>query len=118
MAAEQKALTPLTALTVSALILPGLGQLLTGRRVRGGIMAGAMLVWLVVAIVRVGRDLMSVLPALTARAQAGEVLGFSDLQNVMAPLGAGMTWVFMPLVTIWVWSLADSIQYCLRSRRI
>ncbi len=108
---------PLTALLLSALVLPGLGQILTGYMLRGAIMAAALLLWLPVAAVRVGRDLMEVLPPLSARAEAGEILTFSDLQKAMAPLADGMLWVFLPLVVIWVWALADSIRHLVQSQK-
>lgn len=113
MAAEEKRthVTPMAALILSALVLPGLGQLLTGRMLRGAIMAGALLLWLPVAIVKLGRDLMLVLPPLTARAEAGELLSFADLQNSLAPMADGALMLFLPLIVVWVWSLVDSLQY-------
>jgi hypothetical protein len=117
LSAQRKTVTPLLALVLSAAVLPGLGQLLTGRVLRGAIMAGALLLWLPVAIVKLGRDLMLVLPPLSAQAEAGEALSFAALQNALAPMADGLLMLFLPLISVWVWSLADSIQYFIQSRK-
>ena len=109
---------PWAALALSAVVLPGLGQLLTGRMVRGAIMAGSLALWLPVALIKLGRDLALVMPQLTERASAGQALTFADLQAVMSPMADGLVWLFLPLIFIWTWALADSIRYLVEIRRI
>ncbi|UQZ90138.1 hypothetical protein C4J81_13390 [Deltaproteobacteria bacterium Smac51] len=113
---RQPMVGPIPALLLSILVLPGLGQLLTGRMARGAIMAGAIALWMPVAVIKAGRDLSTVLPPLAERANAGELLTFTDLQTAMAPMADGLTWLFMPLLVIWFWTLADSIKYALQNR--
>lgn len=116
LSSPRKSVTPLMALLLSTFVLPGLGQLLTGRVLRGAIMAGALLLWAPVAIVKLGRDMLLVMPPLSARAEAGEALSFADLQSALAPMADGLLMLFLPLIVIWVWTLADSIKYILQSR--
>lgn len=116
-APPQRALSPLKALALSALVLPGLGQILTGRKIRGAIMAGLLALWLPVAIIKVGLDLNRVMPELAARAADGEALSLAGLQELMLPMAETLIWLFMPLLTIWFWSLADSIVYWLHDKK-
>ena len=109
---------PWAALALSAVVLPGLGQLLTGRMVRGAIMAGGLALWLPVALIKLGRDLALVMPQLTERASTGQALTFTDLQAAMSPMADGLVWLFLPLIFIWTWALADSIRYLVEIRRI
>lgn len=107
--------SPRTALILSLLVLPGLGQMLTGRKIRGVIMAGVLALWLPIALIKLGLDLNKIMPELMARSAGGRALGLADLQELMSPLAGGMIWLFLPLVAVWLWSLADSIMY-LRSK--
>ncbi len=107
---------PVVALVLSVVVLPGLGQMLTGRLARGAVMAGAMALWVPVALIKVGRDLSRIMPDLMARAAEGEALSLGDIQRALAPEAGGLTWVFAPLAIIWLWTLADSIVYMLRQR--
>jgi len=116
-ALSQKGLSPLKALVLSALVLPGLGQILTGRKIRGAIMAGLLALWLPVAIIKVGLDLNKVMPELAARAADGEALSLAVLQELMLPMTDTLIWLFTPLLTIWFWSLADSIVYWLHDKK-
>lgn len=107
--------SPLKALALSALILPGLGQILTGRKIRGAIMAVLLALWLPAAIIKVGLDLTRVMPELMMA--GGQALSLADVQALMRPLAGSLVWLFLPLLTIWFWSLADSIIYYLRSQK-
>lgn len=106
--------SPLKALALSALILPGLGQILTGRKIRGAIMAALLALWLPAAIIKLGLDLTRVMPQLMADGQA---LALADIQELLRPLAGSLVWLFLPLLTIWLWSLADSIIYYLRAKK-
>ncbi|MDR1921249.1 MAG: hypothetical protein LBS31_05830 [Candidatus Adiutrix sp.] len=108
---QPSAVSPAKALLLSAGVLPGLGQLLTGRPAKGALMAGSLLLWLPVAVVKAGSDLSRVMPQLMARAAAGQKIGFTDVQNALAPMAGDLTWLFMPLLAIWFWSVADSVIY-------
>lgn len=110
------AVGPVLALVLSMVVLPGLGQMLTGRLGRGALMAGAVALWMPVALIKVGRDISAVLPDLMARAGGGEAVGLADIQAAMSPMADGLTWVFAPLAVVWFWALADSLRY-LASRR-
>lgn len=112
-----KAVSPWQSLALSAVVLPGLGQLLTGRKIKGAMMAMAAALWLPVALIKLFRDLAAVMPVLTQRAAGGEQLYFSDLQAAMQPMAGGLLWIFLPLVVIWFWSLGDSIIYILLNRK-
>lgn len=110
-------LSPLKALALSALILPGLGQILTGRKIRGAIMAVLLVLWLPAAIIKLGLDLNRVMPELMARSADGQALSLAGIQELMRPLAGSLVWLFLPLLAIWFWSLADSIVYYLRSKK-
>lgn len=110
-------LNPLLALLASALILPGLGQLLSGRKILGALMIAATTLWLPVAVIKLFRDLNKVMPELLRRSAAGEHIGLSGLQEALRPMGGELLWVFLPLLTIWFWALADSIMYILAQRK-
>ncbi|MGL4208086.1 MAG: hypothetical protein ACRCTY_01730 [Candidatus Adiutrix sp.] len=112
-----KKVSPLIALLLSAFVLPGLGQLLTGRLAKGGLMAGVLLLWLPVAIIKVGRDISLVLPQLMAQKEAGLTLGLKDWQHALAPFADGLSWLFMPLIIVWFWALTDSIKYIIASKK-
>lgn len=110
-------LSPLKALALSALILPGLGQILTGRRIRGAVMAALLALWLPAAIIKLGLDLSGIMPELMARSADGQALSLANIQDLMLPMAGNLLWLFLPLLTVWFWSLADSIVYCLRSKK-
>lgn len=112
-----KAVSPWQALALSLVILPGLGQLLTGRKIRGAMMAMAAALWLPVALLKLFKDLAAVLPGLSQRAAAGQQLYFSDLQAALSPMAGGLLWIFLPLVVVWFWTLSDSIIYILQNRK-
>lgn len=118
---EQSATTtrigPGKALILSAVVLPGLGQLLTGRKIKGAIMAGSMTLWLPVALIKLFMDLGKAMPELSRRAAMGESLQLADLQAAMQPMAGGLVWVFLPLVVIWFWTVSDSVIYLLQNRR-
>jgi len=80
-------------------------------------MAMAAALWLPVALLKLFKDLGSVLPALSQRAAGGEQLHFSDLQAAMHPLAGGLLWIFLPLLIVWFWSLGDSVIYLLQNRK-
>jgi TM2 domain-containing membrane protein YozV len=115
-APPQEPLSPLMALVLSLLVLPGLGQMLTGRKIRGLVMAGALALWLPLAIIKIGLDLNKMMPELMARAADGQAVGLVDLQELMSPMAGGLIWLFLPLAAVWLWALVDSIIY-LRSKK-
>jgi len=106
---------PLAALLLSAGLLPGLGQLLTGRLLKGALMVGAVTLWLPIALIKLGRDLSLVLPSLLEK--SGGSVSLVELQAALSPLAGGIIWLFAPLVTVWFWSLFDSIIYLRQSRQ-
>ena len=116
-AARTQGVSPLTALVLSAVVLPGLGQILTGRLIRGAVMAGTLALWLPLALIKVGRDMAVVMPQLMAKTSTGEAVTFADFQAAMSPMAGGLVWLFLPLVFIWTWALADSIRYLVEMRR-
>jgi hypothetical protein len=105
------------ALVLSLLVLPGLGQMLTGRRLRGAVMAGLLALWLPAAIIKLGLDFNKIMPDLLARTAEGRALGLADLQELMSPLAGGLIWLLLPLAAVWLWALADSIVYVLHSKK-
>ena len=107
-------LSPGLACLASALVLPGLGQLLTGRLVRGAVMAGLLALWLPAVLLKVGSDLLSVWPGLAARAARGEAVTWGALQAALAPLAGELLWVLGPLAAVWLWSLVDALIFWLR----
>lgn len=107
---------PTVALLLSALVLPGLGQLLTGRLLKGALMAGGVTLWLPVALFKLFRDLEKVLPDLIQLADDGGRPGLAEMQAALQPLSGGMTWIFLPLMVIWFWSFSDSLIYLFQSK--
>lgn len=111
-------LNPFLALLASTLVLPGLGQLLTGRKIRGALMTVATTLWLPVAVIKLIRDLNAVMPELVRRSAAGEQIGFSSLQEALQPMAGELLWIFMPLLAVWFWTLADSIIYIVECKTV
>ena len=107
-------LSPFWALVVSAAVLPGLGQMLTGRLTRGLLMAGALALWLPAVIIKVGLDFLKVWPALAARLEGGNQVTLGDIQAAAAPLAGGLGWVLWPLAAVWLWSVTDALVFLLR----
>lgn len=103
--------SPLAALLFSALILPGLGQMVTGRLAKGALMSAVPLLWLPVAAIKVGRDLYKVLPQLSQKAAEGLPVTFADIQAALSPMAGGLIWLIAPLAAVWLWSLIDSIFF-------
>ncbi|GHV57340.1 hypothetical protein FACS189460_3740 [Deltaproteobacteria bacterium] len=111
---QPRRLSPFRALLVSAAVLPGLGQMLTGRLTRGLIMAGLLALWLPAVIIKVGLDFLKIWPALAARAERGDPVTLGDIQAAVAPLAGGLGWVLWPLAAIWLWSVTDALIFLLR----
>ncbi len=114
--APEPRIQPLTALLLSAAVLPGLGQLLTGRLLKGTLMVGAVTLWLPLALIKVGRDLALVLPGLMEMAHNGQPPTFTDLQAALSPMAGGLIWIFAPLLTVWFWALFDSVLYLTQNK--
>jgi hypothetical protein len=110
------AVGPGLALVLSMLILPGLGQMLTGRLGRGAGMAGARVLWLPAVVIKIGLDLSAIMPDLMNQAAGGARPGLADVQAALAPLAGGLAWVLSPPLAIWFWALADSARYWRQSR--
>lgn len=104
-------ISPLAALILSAVILPGLGQILTGRPGKGTVMAGAVALWLPVAMIKLVRDMSLILPELLEKTAGGSKLAFGDLQAALNPMADSLVWIFIPLVFVWFWSFTDSLMY-------
>lgn len=102
---------PGVALLLSALILPGLGQLLTGRLAKGAAMALMAGLWFVVALIKIMRDLMKIAPQMAEKTLAGIQLTIVDYQEALRPMAEDLTWVLTPILLIWLWSLIDSFKY-------
>ena len=107
-------LGPFQALLVSALVLPGLGQILSGRQVRGALMVGAVTLSLPLVLIKVISDFGRLWPALAHRLENGEALALADLQAAAAPLAGGLAWALGPLLAVWLWSFIDAFIFFLR----
>ena len=103
--------SPVAALILSALVLPGLGQLVTGRLAKGALMSAVPLLWLPLAAIKVGRDLYKILPPLSQKASEGGTVTFADVQASLSPMAGDLWWLLAPLVAVWLWSLIDSIVF-------
>ena len=112
----QRPVSPVMALVLSALVLPGLGQMVTGRLGKGALMSVVPLIWLPVVVIKVIRDLYKVMPELTAKASAGETIAFTDVQQALNPMAGDLVWLLAPLAAVWLWSLIDSIMFLRRSK--
>ncbi|MDR2945221.1 MAG: hypothetical protein LBV79_00525 [Candidatus Adiutrix sp.] len=110
--------SPTAALLLSALVLPGLGQLVTGRLLKGALMAVVPLLWLPLAFVKILRDLFKVMPELSAQAADGAAVTLTGLQEALRPMSGGLIWLLAPLAAVWLWSLVDSISFARRSRSV
>ena len=80
-------------------------------------MAGAVTIWLPVALIRLGRDLARVWPEIMASLAPGDTPSLSDFQEALQPLAGGLVWIFLPLLLIWLWTFTDSAIYILRNRK-
>lgn len=111
-------ISPAVAILLSALVLPGLGQIFSpGRRGRGLIMAALAALWLPLALIKVGLDLNKIMPDLMSRAAAKGSLSLADLQELMSPMAGGLIWLLMPLAAIWLWAVADAVANYLRLKK-
>jgi hypothetical protein len=99
---------------VSAAVLPGLGQMLTGRLTRGLVMAGALALWLPAVIIKVGLDFLNIWPTLADRVEEGSLVTLGDIQAAAAPLAGGLGWLLWPPAAVWLWSVTDALVFLLR----
>lgn len=107
---------PIPALLLSMFIMPGLGQVVTGRLYRGMMMMGGMALWLPWAIINLGRDLNKVVTQIITE-NPETSLSLGQVQSAMAPLTeTSLSFIFLPLVIIWFWALGDSLGYLIRTR--
>ena len=113
----RRTISPLMALIISAVVLPGMGQILTGRIGKGLLMAGAVALWLPVAVIKVGRDLSSIMPELMEKTADGSKLVFGDVQAALSPMADSLVWLFVPLTIVWFWSFTDSLMYLAATRK-
>ena len=116
--ATQRPVSPLLALILSAVILPGLGQLVTGRVRKGALMSVVPLIWLPVMLIKVVRDLSKVMPGLADQTSAGAAVSFSDVQQALHPMAGDLIWLLAPLAAVWLWSLIDSIMFIRQSKPV
>lgn len=115
-APKRQQISPTAALVLSALVLPGLGQMVTGRLLKGALMSVVPLLWLPLAFVKVIRDLYRVMPELMDKASTGAVVTFTEIQQALSPMAGDLVWLLAPLGAVWLWSLVDSIIYLQRSK--
>ena len=114
--APSRPVSPVVALVLSAVILPGLGQMVTGRLLKGAMMSVVPLLWLPLAFVKIIRDLFKVMPELSDKAATGAAITFTEIQQALSPMAGDMVWLLAPLAAVWLWSLIDSIMYLRRSK--
>lgn len=97
----------LTAVLLSGLILPGLGQLYQGRLGRGIAMMAATLACMGIVLVRVASGAADLIKLLGERAfSAGEIL--ETLQTLYRGLGPVASRLLIVLVFLWVISVLDA----------
>lgn len=108
---------PFLALILSGLVMPGLGQILVGHLYRGLLMMGCMALWLPWALINLGRDVTKIMEQLASETP-GVVPNLSQVQEALGPLAeTSLSFIFLPLVVIWFWALADSIGYLISTRK-
>jgi diadenosine tetraphosphate (Ap4A) HIT family hydrolase len=93
-------------LLLSALVLPGLGQLATGRWMRGLLLAGASLVAVVLLLVRVSREALRRMPTDPLDFDMGTVFAMAEaIRRDNAALFSGLTFL---LVALWLIAILDA----------
>jgi len=95
----------MTALFLSALVLPGLGQLYLGRKTVAGIMIVLINVILLLTIIVLMKALSPIIAAKIATGAVG--VSLSDVTKALdgiSGFGKGLMWAFF---LIWVYSLVD-----------
>ena len=109
MTAESKpGINPVKAMWLSLVVLPGLGQILTGFKVRGWIMIAAILIWLVWAGYSLFNVYDEVKTALTIMAESRVYPQAGELARYLIGL-------VLPGLIIWGWAGLDSFVALCRS---
>jgi hypothetical protein len=104
--AGKKRRSPWRSVLLSGLVLPGLGQLLTGHPVRGLAFAGATVAALVVLVRKVARETLARLPE--DPTTIDPLLPFRLAHEIHTENAAFFFWLTVALVVVWAGSMLDA----------
>lgn len=90
------------AILLSALVLPGLGQLYMGRKIRGGLLILLVNLFLLVALAVV---LSALLPAMIEMSQSGTPDPVELLRHARGT--AAVKWLLLFFIALWGYAIAD-----------
>jgi diadenosine tetraphosphate (Ap4A) HIT family hydrolase len=93
-------------LLLSALVLPGLGQLATGRWVKGALLAGTSLVAVVFLLARVSSEALRRMPTDPLDFDLGTILGMAEA--IRADNAAFFSGVTFLIVALWLIAILDA----------
>ncbi len=90
---------------LSALVLPGIGQLYQGRKLRGGIMIVLVNLLLLGALVLVLRAIGSI----AASSAAGAVVDRTLVVQVLEQNGTAGRWLLAAFAALWIFGTVDAL---------
>lgn len=93
----------LTAIFLSALVLPGLGQIYVGNKIKGGIIIVLVNVFILAALALLAPGVLE----LAMLAQSGQVLSAPFIIQTLQEHSAGARWLILLFVALWVYSIGD-----------
>ena len=112
---EGKKRSPWRSVLLSGLVLPGLGQLMTGHPLRGLAFVAATMVALVVLVRRVARETLARLPE--DPTTIDPLLPFRLAREIHVDNASFFFWVTAALVVAWAGSILDAWHTSRRHRR-
>lgn len=96
----------LTALVLSALVLPGLGQLYLGRKIKGGIILVLVNIFILAAAALLARGLVK----LIILAQAGAEVSTPVIMQTIQENAPGARWLIIIFCILWVYGIVDILS--------
>lgn len=93
----------LTAIILSALVLPGLGQVYLGNKIKGGIIIVLVNIFILAALAFLVPGVLN----LAMLAQSGQPLSVSLIIQTLQEHSASARWLIILFVGLWVYSIGD-----------
>jgi TM2 domain-containing membrane protein YozV len=96
----------LTALALSALVLPGLGQLYLGKKIKGGIILALVNIFILAALAILARGLGK----LIILAKAGADVSTPVIMQTIQENAPGARWLIILFCALWVYGIVDLLS--------
>jgi TM2 domain-containing membrane protein YozV len=92
-----------TAIILSGLVLPGLGQFYLGRKIKGAILIGLVNIFLLAALAVVARGLGT----LVLLSRGGDRISTDVILRTMQQNSPGARWLIILFCALWLYGIVD-----------